>query len=56
MRLSGGTNAGLRDGALARLFAASDPVAEAPAIVATLAKLFPPREGRFLTGPTARIG
>jgi hypothetical protein len=32
MRLSGGTNAGLRDGALARLFAASGPIAEAPAI------------------------
>jgi hypothetical protein len=39
VRLSGGTNASLRDGALARLFAASAPVAEAPTIVATLAKL-----------------
>lgn len=48
--------AGVREGALARLLAPVDPVVEAPAIVAGLARLFPPRQGRFLVGPTARIG
>ncbi len=48
--------AGVRGGALQRLLAPGDPVAEAPAIVDRLARFFPPRQGRYIVGPTARIG
>lgn len=48
--------AGLRDGGLARLLAPVDPIVEAPAIVASLARYFPAQPGGFVIGPTARIG
>jgi hypothetical protein len=47
---------GLRDGAIGRLLFPDDPVANAPAILATMAAVFPPRAGGWVAGPTLLIG
>jgi Family of unknown function (DUF6603) len=52
----GKLQSGLRDGAIGRLLFPDDPVANAPAILATMAAVFPPRAGGWVAGPTLLIG
>jgi hypothetical protein len=48
--------AGLKTGALDAILFPSDPVGHAQQLVATLGTVFPPAVGRYVFGPTARIG
>ncbi len=48
--------AGLHDGAVGRLLFPKDPVANAPAIVETMAAVFPPRPGGWVAGPMLQLG
>jgi hypothetical protein len=45
----------LHDGSVGRLLFPTDPVANAPAIVATMANVFPHHEGGFVAGPMLQI-
>ncbi|WP_028064030.1 DUF6603 domain-containing protein [Solirubrobacter soli] len=47
--------AGLKSGALGAVLSPPDPKASAGQLVATLARLFPPAQGRHVFAPTARI-
>jgi hypothetical protein len=46
----------LRSGALERLMFPPDPIAAAPAILQTVASVFPPRPGGFVVGPMLSLG
>jgi hypothetical protein len=46
---------GLRDGAIDRLLFPTDVIANMSALVSDLGRLFPPRRGQFLIGPTAKL-
>jgi hypothetical protein len=46
----------LRSGALQRLMFPPDPIAAAPAILQTVATVFPPRPGGFVIGPMLSLG
>ena len=48
--------AGLHSHAIDNLLFPADPVAAAPAIVATLASVFPPRRGAIVLGPMLKLG
>jgi hypothetical protein len=48
--------AGLKTGALETILFPDDPVAHAQQLVATISTVFPPSQGRYVIGPTARIG
>jgi hypothetical protein len=48
--------AGLHDGAVGRLLFPDDPVANAPAIIATMAAVFPPRKDGWVAGPMLQLG
>lgn len=48
--------AGLHDGAIGRLLFPDDPVGNAPAIIATMAAVFPHRKGGFVAGPMLQMG
>ena len=48
--------AGLHDGAIGRLLFPDDPVANAPAIIATMAAVFPHRPGGCVAGPMLQLG
>jgi hypothetical protein len=48
--------AGLRSEALGAILFPSDPVGHAQELVATISTVFPPALGRYVFGPTARIG
>jgi hypothetical protein len=48
--------AGLNDGAVGRLLFPDDPVANAPAIIETMAGVFPPRQGGWVAGPMLQLG
>lgn len=47
---------GLRDGGLASILYPDDPVASFDSIVAEIDRVFPSAHGRFIFGPTAKIG
>ncbi|MDB5819979.1 MAG: hypothetical protein JWQ11_3619 [Rhizobacter sp.] len=47
---------GLRDGAMGRLLFPDDPVANAPAIIATLASVFPHQRSALVAGPMLQLG
>lgn len=47
---------GLHDGSVGRLLFPDDPVANAPAIIATMAAVFPPRMGGWVAGPMLQLG
>lgn len=49
-------SAGVRDGTLQSVLFPDDVVANAPAIIADLQSVFPPRQGRFIVGPMAKLG
>ena len=46
----------LTSGALESILFPADPVAHAQQLVATISTVFPPAQGRYVIGPTARIG
>ena len=48
--------AGLHDGAIGRLLFPDDPVANAPAIIATMISIFPHRQGGIVAGPMLQLG
>ncbi|WP_433684664.1 DUF6603 domain-containing protein [Nocardia sp. CA-119907] len=48
--------AGLRTGILSRLLFPADPIGSAPAILDSLAAVFPPRHGGFVIGPMVKLG
>ncbi len=48
--------AGLHDGAVGRLLFPDDPVANAPAIIATMVSIFPHREHGYVAGPMVQLG
>ena len=48
--------AGLRDGALDPLLFSQDPIANAPALIAGLARIFPASPGRYVFGPVLELG
>lgn len=48
--------AGLHDGAIGRLLFPDDPVANAPAIIATMVSVFPHRQGGIVAGPMLQLG
>jgi hypothetical protein len=48
--------AGLHDGAIGRLLFPEDPVANAPAIIATMVSVFPHRQGGIVAGPMLQLG
>ncbi len=48
--------AGLRDGSLSSLLFPANPVADAAHLVADLERIFPTEQGRYVFGPTMRIG
>jgi hypothetical protein len=48
--------AGLRNGALDPLLFPHDPVKNAPALIAGLARVFPAAPGRYVFGPIAKLG
>jgi hypothetical protein len=52
----GRLQAGLHDGAIGRLLFPDDPVANAPAIIETMATVFPPRPGGWVAGPMLQLG
>jgi len=52
----GKLQAGLHDGAVGRLLFPDDPVANAPAIIQTMAAVFPPRPGGWVAGPMLQLG
>jgi hypothetical protein len=52
----GRLQAGLHDGAVGRLLFPDDPVANAPAIIETMAAVFPPRRGGWVAGPMLQLG
>ncbi len=47
---------GLHDGSVGRLLFPDDPVANAPAIIATMAAVFPVRRGAWVAGPMLQLG
>ena len=47
---------GLRDGGLAHVLYPEDPIRDLDAIIAETDRVFPIKAGRFLIGPTAKIG
>lgn len=47
---------GLRDGAMGRLLFPDDPVANAPAIIATMVAVFPHKQGGLVVGPMLQLG
>lgn len=48
--------AGLHDGSVSRLLFPDDPVANAPAIIATMTAVFPHRKGGLVVGPMLQLG
>ena len=48
--------AGLHDGAIGRLLFPDDPVANAPAIIATMVSVFPHRQDGVVAGPMLQLG
>ena len=48
--------AALHDGSLGRLLFPKDPVANAPAIIATMIAVFPHRQGGVIAGPMLQLG
>ncbi len=52
----GKLQAGLHDGAIGRLLFPDDPVANAPAIIETMAAVFPSRPGGWVAGPMLQLG
>jgi hypothetical protein len=49
-------SAGLHDGSVGRLLFPDDPVANAPAIIATMSNVFPSRMGGWVAGPMLQLG
>ncbi len=48
--------AGVRDGSLNSILFPEDIVANAARIIGDIKRIFPPRDGRFLVGPMAKLG
>jgi hypothetical protein len=48
--------AGVRDGSLNSILFPTDIVANASRIIGDIKRIFPPRDGRFLVGPMAKLG
>jgi hypothetical protein len=48
--------AGVKDGSLNYILFPTDPVANAPTIIAAIGQIFPPKNGQFIFGPMAKIG
>ncbi|WP_369133621.1 DUF6603 domain-containing protein [Modestobacter sp. I12A-02662] len=48
--------AGIKTGVLNSIMFPTDPVANAPQLIADLSAVFPPAPGRFVIGPMARLG
>lgn len=48
--------AGVKDGSLNYILFPTDPVANAPTIIAAIGQIFPPKNGQFIFGPMGKIG